>query len=652
MKHLTFLFWILLVIHVKAQSNFNSENNTVTKGDLETNIYEKDSTANAIVLYEFGNSYIDNKTFKLNTEITKKVKILNRNGFEKATIEEYLYYSGSSKESMYDISATTFNLENGSMTSTRLDKKDIFEEKYNDRHNIIRFTLPNIKEGSVIVYNYRLTTPYMYKYKEWRFQDDIPKLHSEYHASIPANWDYNIKLVGSKKLLKNDLKLKPRCLEGNNGTHADCSEFVYIMKDIPAFIKEDYMTTVDNYLSRIEYELKTFKGFDGRVENLTKTWKTVDSEIKTDNDLGRQLGKSSILKELIDESITNEPDSLKKAIAIYKYVQENYTWNGKHEIFKDVSVKDLIKNKSGKVSEINILLHNLLAEYGIEVLPVLLSTRENGLPTKIYPVISDFNYLIVQATINDKTYLLDATDDYLSFGEIPFKCLNHYGRLMDFEKGSYYVDIEAEKTSVINHRVELDLDENEMLKGKIDSRSSGYHALPLKKRYYSNKQDYLKDYENKYNNISFLDHSVSDEDKTSFDFLETFKVESHVENIAGNVYINPFLFKFFTENPFKLQERTYPIDFGYKDAFLYNLKINYGENYEVVESPSDLAYSLPNSKGSIILSSKIQGNSVLLFFKFNFNEAFYDPIYYDSLKDFFFKIVDIQKNSLIVLKKK
>jgi hypothetical protein len=139
-----------------------------------------------------------------------------------------------------------------------------------------------------------------------------------------------------------------------------------------------------------------------------------------------------MLKGLIDESIVNEPDLLKKAIGIYKYVQDNYTWDGKYGIFNNVSVKDLIKNKSGKVSEINILLHNLLDEYGIEVMPVLLSTRDNGLPTQIYPVMSDFNYLIVQASIDGKTFLLDATDDYLSFGEIPFRCLNHYGRLMYF----------------------------------------------------------------------------------------------------------------------------------------------------------------------------------------------------------------------------
>ncbi|HEX9826843.1 MAG TPA: DUF3857 domain-containing protein [Flavobacteriaceae bacterium] len=652
MKHLTIALWLLIAIQVKAQSSFNSEDNTVTRADLETNYYKKDSTANAIVLYEFGNSYVDNKTFKLVTEIKKKVKILNRSAFDKATIEEQLYREKNKGERMYDISATTYNLENGRITSIFLNDKNIFEEKYNDHYDIVKFTLPNIKEGSVITYSYKLSSPYFFKYKEWKFQDDIPKLHSEYHTSIPANWEYNIKLVGYKKLFKNESKLKKRCLEGGNGAYSDCTDAIYIMKDISAFIEEDYMTTKENYLSRIDYELKVFKSFDGRTENITKSWKTTDSEIKSMPEVGRQLGKSSMLKDLIGDGIKNEPDVLKKAIAIYKYVQDNYTWNGKYGIFKDVSVKDLIKNKSGKVSEINILLHNLLDEYGIEVMPVLLSTRDNGFPTKIYPVISDFNYLIVQATVDNKTYLLDATDGYLSFGEIPFRCLNHYGRLMDFDKGSYYIDIQPEKTSTIIYKTELSLDENETLAGTIDSRSTGYHALPPKKSYFSNKQDYLKNFEKIYPNITFLDHRVATEDKTDFDFLETFDVEYHVDNIGGNLYINPFLFKFFTENPFKLQERTYPIDFGYKDAFLCNLKLNYGEDYEVVESPVDVNYPLPNNKGSIILSSKIQDNSVLLYFKFNFNDSLYGPEYYDYLKKYLGKIVDIQKNTLIVLKKK
>ena len=59
---------------VYSQSKFNSENFTVTRNDLEQNTYQKDSTANALVLYEFGNSFFDKKYFVLKTEEQHKIK--------------------------------------------------------------------------------------------------------------------------------------------------------------------------------------------------------------------------------------------------------------------------------------------------------------------------------------------------------------------------------------------------------------------------------------------------------------------------------------------------------------------------------------------------------------------------------------------------
>jgi hypothetical protein len=322
----------------------------------------------------------------------------------------------------------------------------------------------------------------MFKYKGWWFQDEIPTLYSEYRTSIPAIYDYNIKLVGGKKLSINEHELERYCLIAFNGGSCDCTNSIYAMENIPAFIEEDYMTSKKNYLARIEYELKTYKGFDGTIKNYTKTWKYTDKDFKTNGDIGKQLRKKVDAEKILSTEITNQQDTLKKAQAIFKHVQDNYVWNEEYRIFKDVSVKDLIKNKSGNVSSINILLHNLLKESGINVNSVLLSTRGNGFPTKIYPVISDFNYLIVQATINNKTYLLDATDIYLSFGNLPFRCLNGYGRLMDFNNGSKWIDIVPNIASTVQYKAELSIDENENITGIINSKTTGYRALKTQKR--------------------------------------------------------------------------------------------------------------------------------------------------------------------------
>lgn len=653
MKKIT-LFLILLSFTISySQNEFNSESYKVTKNDLETNIFKKDSTANAFVIYEYGNSFVDDDEFDLVFEKKKKLKILSREGFEKANITIHLYNNEGKKEKVTDIIATTHNLVNGELTRTQLTESEIFEERYNSNNTLVKFTLPDIKEGSVITYSYKITSPFIYKYKSWNFQSDIPKLYSEYNTSIPANYEYNIKLVGELKLAVNENSLKKHCVNGGNGSSADCFIAKYAIKDIPAFIDEDYMTNRDNYLSRIEYELKILKGFDGSVKNITKTWKTTDKELKTDKSIGRQFNKGGLVKNILSKKISLEKDPLKRAIKIYDFVKNNYKWNEEFKIFSDISLKKLIETKSGNVSEINFLLFNLLNENDIEVLPVLLSTRDNGLATKIYPVISDFNYVILKAKINNKEYLLDATDDYLVFGQIPFRCLNQYGRLLDFKDGSYWVDIEANDISSKQYRVEVNINEDKEVNGKINYTATNYHALSKKRARFSiSNEAYIEKYQNENAHLNIVDHKVNSE-KDDNKFEEEIDININAETAGDNIYFNPFLISFFETNPFKLQDRTYPIDFGYKDTYTYSMKINYDPSvFDLIETPKNIIFDLPNNEGKLIFNTKQNDGHLLIFFKFNFNNAIYNQNYYPYLKEYFNKIIQVQKNSLIVLKKK
>lgn len=653
MKKTTMLLALLITLFAYGQNSFNANSYNVTKGDLETKVFSKDSTANALVIYEHGESEIEDDEFDLVFKKKAKLKILNKNGFDKATVSIFLYTNGSKKEKVKDIIATTYNNENGEITKTKLTKDQIFEERYNDNYTIVKFTMPNIKEGSVITYSYTTLSPFIYKYKSWRFQDDIPKLYSEYNTTIPANYEYNIKLVGSLPLSDTDAKLKKKCVSGGNGSYADCTVSKYAIKDIPAFIDEDYMTTRDNYLSRIEYELKTVKGFDGSTNNITKTWKTTDKELKTDDNIGKQLKKGSLVKKLLNPDITGISNPLEKAKAIYKFVQNEYTWNEDYSIFEDVSVKDLLKTKTGNVSEINFLLYNLFVENNIKATPVLVSTRANGLPTKIYPVISDFNYTIIQTEIDGKTYQLDATDPYLSFGQVPFRALNQYGRFLDFKDGSYWVDIKPNKLSLKKYKVELNINDAGLVTGSMDYTANGYHSLSRKEAYFNNPAEYLKSVAESQENIEIISHDVSVENKNSNSFSEKMDIELETESVGNTLYINPFLSTFFDKNPFKLQERTYPIDFGFSDVYSYAYKLNFDPNqYEVVEIPKNIAQKLPNSSGTLVFNATKNNDNVILFLKFNFKQAIYDSNFYPYLKEYFSKIVDVQRNSLIVLKKK
>jgi hypothetical protein len=424
------------------------------------------------------------------------------------------------------------------------------------------------------------------------------------------------------------------------------------MKDIPAFVAEDFMTTESNYLAKIDYELNVFRGFDGKVDKINKSWKDTDLEIRRDTDFGRMMNKGSLARNVLDDVTISAKNDLEKTIDIYNYVRDHFNWNGEHKLFNDVSLKNLTKEKTGTATELNMLLYNLLIENDIEAKPLLISTRDNGFITKIYPVISDYNYVLIHVSIDGETYLLDANDDYLSFGQIPFKCLNQYGRLFNTKKGSSWFDIKPSKPSMMSYRGEIYLDEATQLNGTFELKSSDYNTYASKKQYFNDSESTLNTVIDSKNDVELSNANYHNVSKTDSIFNMTFDVSKTLEVIGDKVYLNPYVIEFFTENPFKLQERSYPVDFGYEQSYVYACKLNLGDNYIVEELPEPKKLSLPENAGSLICNYSISNNSVLIYFKLNFNKAVYEPVFYSYLKDMMKDVLDVQKNAILVLAKK
>ena len=650
MKKIFFLFLYLLPF-INYTQTFD-EKMVVTEDELLMNTYDKDSSANAVVLYEYGVSYLSPNVFLIGSEVHKKIKIFNKNGFEKGNVSIVLFNNGRVGESVNNIKASTYNYTDGKINETVIEKDQIFTERFDGNNTIIKFTLPNLQEGSVIVYSYQKRSPFLFKFKEWLFQDDIPKIQSEYLTSIPSNWKYNTKLIGALKLSKIDKTNTPKCI-GETGFFKSkspyCENIIYQLNDIPAFISEGYLSSPDNYFSRLDYELSAFQKGDGSIERLSTNWEIVDKQIK-ESTTGELLKKKRFIKKLLPDSIKTISSPNDKAEAIYNFVQDKYIWNESNRSIND-NLKPLIKDGTGSIYEINSLLCNLLNINGLKAEPMLISTRANGLLTKLFPVITEFNYLIVKLTIDEKTILLDASNKYIPFGELPFKCLNQYGRVLNFDKLSYWQDIEVEKYSVRQHRVKLDLSEDDILYGTLNSNTTGYPSHSLRMGYFEDEEAYFDLFKNIYNDISIEEHTVSTTQKNDISFKEQLNINYEPEFIGNKVYFNPFIFKFFDENPFKLQERNYPIDFGYKDIYQYSMEIDLKNQLKVSEIPEPVSLALPNKTGTLLFSITERDGKLTVYLKIKFDKAIYGAEYYEALKQFMNKVVEIQNNTVVVLEK-
>jgi hypothetical protein len=290
-------------------------------------------------------------------------------------------------------------------------------------------------------------------------------------------------------------------------------------------------------------------------------------------------------------------------------------------------------------------------EEGFEVFPILSSTRDHGTPTQLYPVLSEFNYLMVQLKVEDKKYLLDATEKNTDFGITPFRTLNKYGRLLDFKNGSSWTDIKPEgfSTVILQDSIKLNIDGTST--GSSLHSFSGYHALGVK-----NKLEEIKP-EGIFNSLANPNSHTSGipaAPQIEADAVNIkFDLHNSSQKISELIYVNPFSFKFFEENPFTSKERNFPIDFGYKDAYTYSIRLEIPENHEFIEIPENKMLSLPQKGGTLhFMTQQVDERSLMVHCRVTFPLTVYAPGYYPYLQKFFSELINIQEQSIIVVREK
>lgn len=640
---------LLLSMTVYAQKKKSSKMGQTTLDELKMTVYDKDSTAAAVVLYEHANVYLDVENDN-NTRIDYyyRIKILNKEAFNKANVSIELY----KEKRVLDIKAITYNTsEIGSMKRTSLSKDKIFKIKQDENWTLHRFTLPNIKEGSVIEYSYSIITPYL-GIPDWYFQSDIPKVKSELDAALLGNYNYNITLHGYKKLDKKENSIKKNCVYIDGLGEGSCVIYGFGMNDVPAFKEEDYMLSKKNYLSRISFDLETYTSPRGVINKYTTTWKDADKKLKKIF-FNSQTSKKSFFKKNIPEAILLTENTLERAKKVYSFIQNHYAWNERYWNNKDEKVKQAFSNKVGTAGEINLSLYNALEAAEIKTDLVILSTRKNGIPKSLYPVIFDFNYVIVKVKIDEKDYFLDATDKFLPFGQVPFRTLNGKARVINYKEESNWVKLKPKFKSSRNISAKLTLDENGDVMGNLLIRRQGYFAQYQREKLSRiGEESYVDEFEEDNPDVEIDDYKVSYKDELDKKLQEVFKVNVLLGNgDADKIRINPFFFDRLEENPFKLEERNYPVDFGYskRSNFVLNFKIP--DNYTVTNLPKKIAISLPNKGGSFVLKTVNTNNIINLYCRLQINRSIFSAEEYFYLKEFYKQVI-IAENSYITLEKK
>ncbi len=616
-------FFLLFILFLPVNCIFSQKPpikfGDVDIADLEMKSYSKDTSAPAAILCNYG--YFSTATLSF-TQIVR-IKIFKKEGYDWAN-------RSFPTKSRYDIKGMTINLEKGKIIKDKLKNESIYNNKITENSYEVRIAMPNVKIGSVIDMEFK----YMGIPAEWRFQETIPVIYSELIIENTPNI----------KFVSNFFGYEP--LSISTPTRS-------VASDMPAFKEEPYINSKENYLTKKEFDILdiTIGSF---YKTVTNTWPSVNTILIEDPNFcylyPASLQLNETAKKIISENHTDE-GKLKDAFEAAKVVK----WNKSEQLFTSNSALNFIlRMKEGNSADINSLLLQLLKKLNIEAYPVAISTRQNGIISQFHPSLNKLNYLIVQARVGGKSYLLDATEEYIPYYLLPLRCLNSKGRIISYEK-SDWVDLTTDKkdSEIVNY--DLTIQDDLTLKGTLKTVRNDYSAYNFRKKYkkFNSREEYLDDFRSTKPGLIINNSEIENIDSIYLPVKEKYNVvlNNQVTPAGDELRIIPLLYHQMKENPFKPEVRICPIDFGYGIDKTIIVIFNIPENYFVSETPSPITTKLNDNSAVFQYEVMQSGKTVSIISRF----IIYKPVYlineYSGLRDLYNRMITKQSEPIILKKK-
>ena len=402
------IFSILVMLCIsltasKAENGNKYKYGKFSQEEADMKVYPNDKNAEAVVLFDLGTSYFSksDEGFKVIYERTTKIKVLSEAGVKYAEILIPYYQEGLIYERIFELEGTTYNYDGTTLTKTLLKEDNSYDEKINNFWKMKKVVMPDVKPGSVIEYKYKIVSEFIFNFRNWEFQWKIPVMYSRYIVKMIPFYEYAWVLQGNFQTLKRNSYVESGFEQQVGNVIYKNAVHEFSMTDIPAFNDEEYITSINDYITKIDFQLSKIHHYGGGVTDVMTTWEKMNKELLNYDDFGKYLTRAEKIgnKLPVIEQLKNKSDE-EKFNTIIDYVKDNYSWNGIHGKYTSKSPANFEKEKTGNSSEINLFTVGLLRSAGLQAHPVLLSTRSNGKIKMDYPLLDAFNYVVLIADID------------------------------------------------------------------------------------------------------------------------------------------------------------------------------------------------------------------------------------------------------------
>jgi hypothetical protein len=595
--------------------------------------YDKEAVAEylldiAEVRYYFSSSDFINETTK-----RVRIKILNEKAIELANVR-IPYYSVGTAQRIRNIEGYTFNLNaNGEVETTKLEKKAVMEQKLGSESEMMVFTLPNVKVGSIIEYRFEDNKRNRVEIEDWLFQRSLPVRYSEYNVEIPSALEFTY-------LIRRTLPVK----ETTEGVKAVKR---FVMTNIPGLDREPFMSSAQDYLQRIDFQLRAING-----QPRMTTWPQLTEQLLENDYFGQQLRKNVFKGTSLQADLKTITDPYQRMVAVLNFVKKEVAWNAKTSIWTDEGVKNALDKHVGNSADMNLLLVNLLRDAGIKAYPVLVSTRTNGKVNTAYPFLYQFNDVYVYTEVDGQPYVLDATNYANPPFITPWDVQFTEGFLVDKELGQFIVMGDMKHRFRLITSVLAEIDTEGKLNGNANIIAYEYAKNERVRSLRRGEKEYISEYFSKpHPEFKFDSLTYKNEKNDSLPLENLVHFEGTLNSSGEYLFYSPNFLMELEKNEFISEKRFTDIEFGYTQYFNMFTTLRFPANLVPEELPKNIRMILPDT--SIILQRFVNKNENTISMRYTLEikrPTYYVDEYLD-FKAFYGKLFEMLSEQIVFKRK-
>ena len=637
---------LVFCVNVSAQ-NYSRKYDRVTADELGMNSYPADTTASAVILYKEALVTYDMVKFNIVTDYYVKIKVLKSDGTKYADVQVPYINDFKVKETIANINAIAHNPGSGKPVKTQLKKSMIFTEKLNDRVHVMKFSIPEVKVGTVIEYRYKHTSELVYNIPDMQMQADIPIVYALADLEVPEYFKFDVHTKGYHHISVKESVFNGRAEFGESdpitygGRKLTC-----VAENVPALRSDGYIWNTDDYTSMLEFEVSRI-AFGNNIKSYSVSWDSVNKRL-AESDFGKALKRSGLMPEAV-AAAQGIADPEEKMRSILKAVQSRIMWNGRYRLYPD-NLKKVIDEGTGTSGDINLVLLNVLNDAGFNAIPILLNPRRYGRLPLTHPSLDNINSVIVMVETGETRYFMDATNKGSDVNVIAPAVMVDRARIYGVSGVPGWVDLTALSPNARRSLMQATIDtDSGVVNVDEQVQYTNVEALRLSSRI-----------ENEESAEAYMDKFAADNDmevsEFNFDNLNSCNVTQKLNytlpaNMSGDmIYLNATLLKLMSRNIMTHQTRELPVEFDYPHTYEIVCRLTLPEGYMVEEVPEKANLSVCDDGLKLVYGVGVAGGVLTARMVLSINRVIFPGTEYQELYEFFGRVAE-KCNSQIVLKK-